>query len=49
MRWRTAAGRRGRPDHAEIDRILDKVHQKGLPSLTDKEKRLLREASEREG
>jgi len=42
-----ASRRRGRPDRAEIDRILDKVHTEGLASLTDKEKRVLREASER--
>jgi len=41
--------RPGRPagaSRAEIDRILDKVHRQGLKSLTDKEKRILREASE---
>ncbi len=31
---------------AEVDRILDKVQQKGLRSLTGKEKKILREASE---
>lgn len=34
-------------DDAEIDRILAKIHDKGLQSLTSKEKRLLREASKR--
>lgn len=32
--------------HAEVDRILDKVHDEGLASLTEKEKRILRKASE---
>jgi len=31
---------------AEVDRILDKVHDRGLASLSEKEKRILREASE---
>ena len=35
----------GAPDRVEVDRILDKVHSEGLASLTDKEKRILREAS----
>lgn len=35
------------PAQAEVDRILDKVHSEGLASLTEKEKRILREASER--
>lgn len=35
------------PDRHEIDRILDKIKDGGLQSLTDKEKRTLREASER--
>ncbi|MHC5114742.1 MAG: rhomboid family intramembrane serine protease [Planctomycetota bacterium] len=42
-----AARRRGAPDRAEIDRILDKVHSEGLSSLTDREKRALHDASER--
>ena len=37
---------RKRPSHAEVDRILDKVHAKGLASLSEKEKRILREASD---
>jgi membrane associated rhomboid family serine protease len=36
------------PDQAEIDRILGKVASNGLQSLTDKEKRTLREATERQ-
>ncbi|MCP3902723.1 MAG: hypothetical protein GY715_03725, partial [Planctomycetes bacterium] len=44
-----SAQRQGMPDRAEIDRILDKVHTEGLASLTDKEKRILRDASERGG
>ena len=34
-------------DEAEIDRILQKIHEKGLNSLSQKEKRTLREASRR--
>ena len=41
-------GRGSRADHDQIDRILDKISAGGLHSLTDKEKRVLREASERE-
>lgn len=33
---------------AEVDRILDKVHNEGLASLTKKEKRILQEATERQ-
>jgi membrane associated rhomboid family serine protease len=40
-------GGRG-PDQAEIDRILGKVANDGLQSLTEKEKRTLREATERQ-
>jgi len=36
------------PSRVAVDRILDKVHEKGLASLTDAEKKILREASERE-
>ncbi|MBL7215455.1 MAG: rhomboid family intramembrane serine protease [Phycisphaerae bacterium] len=32
----------------EVDRILEKVHQQGINSLSDKEKRILREATQRE-
>jgi membrane associated rhomboid family serine protease len=35
------------PSDAEIDRILEKVSAQGLHSLTDREKALLRQASER--
>jgi membrane associated rhomboid family serine protease len=34
-------------DHREIDGILDKINEGGLHSLTEKEKRVLREASEK--
>jgi uncharacterized membrane protein YuzA (DUF378 family) len=37
------------PDQEAVDRVLDKVRVSGLSSLTDKEKRILREASERSG
>ena len=33
---------------AEVDRILDKVHQSGINSLTRKEKKTLRQASQRQ-
>ena len=38
----------GKTDRPDIDRILDKISDRGLHSLTDKEKRLLRDASKRE-
>ena len=31
----------------EVDRILDKISEKGMESLTEEEKRLLEEASRR--
>jgi membrane associated rhomboid family serine protease len=43
------AAARGAPSRAEVDRVLDKVHSEGLASLTDREKRILRQASERDG
>lgn len=43
---RSSARRPGRP-RKEVDRILDKISNSGLHSLTDKEKRILREASEK--
>ncbi len=43
---RSSASRPGRP-RKEVDRILDKISSSGLHSLTDKEKRILREASEK--
>ena len=33
---------------SEVDRILEKIHQEGLTSLTEKEKGILREATRRE-
>ncbi|MBT8485657.1 MAG: rhomboid family intramembrane serine protease [Phycisphaerales bacterium] len=48
--YREPRGRvRGGPEAGEVDRVLDKVHAQGLKSLTDREKRILREASERDG
>jgi membrane associated rhomboid family serine protease len=44
---RKALGQSGTPSRAEVDRILDKVHASGLRSLTAREKRILREASDR--
>lgn len=34
--------------HREVDRILTKVHESGVGSLTRNEKRILQEATERE-
>lgn len=42
----TRRARRRGPDPAEVDRILAKVATQGLGSLTDRERRLLRSASE---
>jgi len=42
-----AAGRPPPADRAEVDRILDKISRSGLHSLSEKEKRTLREASNR--
>lgn len=41
------AARQAEAHTAEINRILDKIRTQGLASLTDQEKRLLREASRR--
>ena len=40
--------RRRAAEMEELDRILDKVHREGLASLTAKEKRTLREATEKQ-
>lgn len=40
--------RRQRDEQAEIDRVLDKIRQEGLASLTRKEKRTLKEATRRQ-
>lgn len=48
-RARVAAAKRREQEaakRAEIDRILDKIHEQGLASLTAKEKRILKNASE---
>jgi stage IV sporulation protein FB len=34
-------------NEAEVDRILDKINREGMQSLTEREKRILRDASER--
>ena len=39
------ASNRGRANDEEVDRILDKISQKGLHSLTPKEKEILNRAS----
>jgi membrane associated rhomboid family serine protease len=41
-----ARGQRPTANRAQIDRILDKINQQGLQSLSEREKRILREASE---
>ena len=43
---RPAAARRTTADRAEVDRILDKISATGLHSLSEREKRILREASD---
>jgi membrane associated rhomboid family serine protease len=43
----SGSGRRPPADRAEVDRILDKISDTGLHSLSEKEKRILREASNR--
>lgn len=45
VRSRRDGGSANMQDAAEIDRILDKIHTKGLQSLSAKEKKRLREAS----
>jgi len=40
--------RRRDEEQAEIDRILSKIHEQGLDSLSGREKKLLREATERQ-
>ena len=46
-----AAGDRGsrQLDESEVNRVLDKVHEKGLQSLSRAEKRVLQQASDRRG
>ena len=44
-RWKKMMDKRARQQQ-EIDRILDKIHQKGIISLTRKEKRILKQATE---
>lgn len=47
---RSSRGRSGHvpPDSGEIDRILAKIHEHGIGSLSESEKRTLKQASERE-
>lgn len=55
-RWRQAHAdrkaarhrQRAQADQAEVDRILDKVHEQGIASLSEKEKRTLARATERQ-
>jgi hypothetical protein len=44
---RSAAARTARPGASAVDRVLDKIAREGLRSLTDDEKRILREQGER--
>ena len=47
IKWDSAITQQG-VFHVEIDRILDKVHKRGIGSLTRKEKNMLRQASKRQ-
>ena len=47
VQWESKINRE-RNFQAEVDRILDKVHNQGIASLTRKEKKMLREATQRE-
>ncbi|MFM7807974.1 MAG: DUF6576 domain-containing protein [Planctomycetota bacterium] len=42
-----AAQRRGAVASGEVDRILDKIRARGLHSLNEAERRILRDASRR--
>jgi len=44
-----AKPKRGGPSEAEVDRILSKVANEGLASLTEKERKILKKASEAKG
>ncbi|HTV47214.1 MAG TPA: site-2 protease family protein [Phycisphaerae bacterium] len=48
MKWAARKAKKERVDQEKIDRILDKVHEKGLHSLTWLEKRTLRKATQRQ-
>ncbi|MCK4959970.1 MAG: rhomboid family intramembrane serine protease, partial [Planctomycetes bacterium] len=47
VQWESKINRE-RNFQAEVDRILDKVHNHGIASLSRKEKKMLREATQRE-
>ena len=47
IKWESKINQQ-RTFQADIDRILDKVHRKGISSLSRKEKKMLREATKRE-
>ena len=42
---RSSKPARAAPKQSEVDKILDKINQHGMHSLTEKEKRILNEAS----
>lgn len=46
---KTARPDRGVPDQAQVDQILDKVRDHGIASLTRKEKKTLKQATEAQG
>ncbi|HMD53751.1 MAG TPA: M50 family metallopeptidase, partial [Phycisphaerae bacterium] len=48
MKWAARKARKERVDQEKIDQILEKVHEKGLHSLTWLEKRTLRKATRRQ-
>jgi stage IV sporulation protein FB len=48
LRWMGRNAKQEHKDQEKIDRILDKVHEKGLHSLTWMEKRTLRKATQRQ-
>ena len=48
MKWAARRARKERVDQEKIDQILEKVHEKGLHSLTWLEKRTLRKATQRQ-
>lgn len=47
VKWQHKANQ-AKAFQAEVDRILDKVHKKGLASLTRQEKKILQQASQRQ-
>lgn len=48
MRRRQKQAQRDAAEQAEVDRILEKVHQEGIHHLTEREKRVLKRATDRQ-